>query len=155
MSEDLVARLGCVSATWTPQQRLHAGNVAWSHSRGDGSPPPDTKLAWDEPLAAFVDIWQDTSPGGEAEASLHVSPRATPERRSGIVQELLAAFPAMTLEVSRQDVALVNVLAAAGFREKEGPWFAQLWRDLRDSSDTKIPVTEGRFRYPVRSRVTS
>lgn len=41
----------------------------------------------------------------------------------------------MTVEVSRQDVSLVKVLATAGFREEQGPWFAQLWRELRDTSD--------------------
>ncbi|MGN6577784.1 MAG: GNAT family N-acetyltransferase [Nocardioides sp.] len=124
-----------MSATWTPHQLLHPGNVAWSHSRGDGSPAPDATFAWGEPLIGFADVWLAGSPDGPAEASLHVSPRAAAEQRRRIVQELVDAFPVMTLEVSRQDVALVEVLAAAGFREQEGPWFAQLWRDLRDTSD--------------------
>jgi GNAT superfamily N-acetyltransferase len=135
MTDDLVARWDCVSATWTPQQRLHPGNVAWSHSRGDGSPAPDASLAWGEPLTGFADVWQDVSPGSPAEASLHVSPRAAAEERQRIVRELIDAFPTLTVEVSRQDVSLVRVLAAAGFREESGPWFAQLWREVRDTSD--------------------
>lgn len=135
MTSDLVARRDCVSATWTPHQRLHPGNVAWSHSRGDGSPAPDATLAWGEPLTGFADVWQDGSPIGPVEVSLHVSPQAAPEERRRIVQELIDAFPALTVEVSRQDVSLVEVLAIAGFREGEGPWFAQLWRELRDTSD--------------------
>ena len=59
MTDDLVARWDCVSATWTPHQRLHPGHVAWSHSRGDGSPAPDAILAWGEPLAGFADVWHD------------------------------------------------------------------------------------------------
>ena len=121
MTDDLVARLDCVSATWTPEQRLHPGNVAWSHSRGDGSPAPDAALAWGEPLTGFADVWQDGAPNGPAEVSLHVSPQAAPGQRSRIVRELLDAFPAMTVEVSRQDVALVGELTAAGLRETEDP----------------------------------
>ncbi len=52
-----------------------------------------------------------------------------------MVQELLDLAPTTTLEVSRQDAALVEVLVAAGFRESDGPWFAQLWKDLRDAAD--------------------
>ena len=135
MTDDLLARWDCVSTTWTPQQRLHAGNVAWSHTRGDGSPTPDASLAWGEPLTGFADVWQDGSPSSPAEVSLHVSPRAAAEERQRIVRELIDAFPTMTVEVSRQDVSLVRVLAAVGFREEQGPWFAQLWRDLRDTAD--------------------
>ncbi|NYD42073.1 hypothetical protein [Nocardioides panaciterrulae] len=135
MTDDLVARWDCVSATWTPHQRLHPGNVAWSHSRGDGSPAPDATFAWGEPLTGFADVWKDASPNGSVEVSLHVSPRAASEQRSRIVRELIDAFPAMTVEVSRQDASLVEVLTNAGFRAEQGPWFAQLWRELGDTSD--------------------
>jgi GNAT superfamily N-acetyltransferase len=146
MTDDLVARWDCVSATWTPQQRLHTGNVAWSHSRGDGSPAPDATLAWGEPLTGFADVWQDGSPISPAEVSLHVSPRAAAEERRRIVRDLIDAFPTMTLEVSRQDVSLVEVLAAARFREEQGPWFAQLWRELRDTSDLDQHTTPPGYR---------
>lgn len=135
MTDDLLARWDCVSATWTPHQRLHPGNVAWSHSRGDGSPAPDATCAWGVPLTAFADVWLDGSPDGPAAVSLHVSPRAADEDRRLVVQELVDAFTTITVEVSRQDVSLVSVLAAAGFREERTPWFAQLWRALRDLAD--------------------
>ena len=149
MTDDLVARWDCVSATWTPHQRLHPGNVAWSHSRGDGSPAPDATFAWGEPLTGFADVWKDASPNGSVEVSLHVSPQAASEQRSRIVRDLIDAFPAMTVEVSRQDVALVKALASAGFREGEGPWFAQLWRELRDMSDLE------QHNYPPGYRIRS
>jgi GNAT superfamily N-acetyltransferase len=45
--------------------------------------------------------------------------------------------PRVTVEVSRQDSDLVGALAARGFRRAGGPWFVQLWRDLKDLSDLK------------------
>ncbi len=92
-------------------------------------------LGWGEPLTGFADVWHDGSASSPAEVSLHVSPRTTAEQRRRIVQELIDAFPTMTVEVARQDLSLVKVLAAMGLREEEGPWFAQLWRELRDTSD--------------------
>jgi GNAT superfamily N-acetyltransferase len=135
MTDDLMPRWDCVSATWTPGQRLHPGNVAWSHSRGDGSTAPDATPTWGEPLLGFADVWQD--PHEPTEVSLHVSPLAPPEERTRIVRELLSAFPDVRVEVSRQEIALVGTLAAAGFREVGGPWFVQLWRDLSDTTDVE------------------
>lgn len=133
--DDLVARCNCVSATWAPQQRLHAGNVAWSHVRGDGTPAPDATLAWGDPLTGFADVWQAGPPSSAAEVSLHVSPRAKAEQRRRIVRDLIGAFPATRVGVSRQDSSLVRVLVEAGFREEPAPWFVQLWRELRDTAD--------------------
>ncbi|MGN6302236.1 MAG: GNAT family N-acetyltransferase [Angustibacter sp.] len=137
MTTELAARSACVSATWTPQQRLHVGNVAWSHSRGDGSPVPDVSLNWGDPLQGFADVWHGTAVDDPAEVSLHVSPETPDGERSRLVHELLDTLgrPAVQVEVSRQDAALVQTLARAGFREQDGPWFAQLWRSLDDLSD--------------------
>ena len=122
MSNSLSDRLRLVSQTWEPHQRLHVGNVAWAHSRGDGSPAPDVTMAWGEPLFGFADIWQRASAGGRARASVHVSPTASPRQRALAIQDLLAAVPLVSLEASRHDADLVATLRANGFREGDGPW---------------------------------
>lgn len=137
MTDDLLPRLNTVSTTWSPHQRLHPGNVAWAHCRGDGRSAPDATFAWDGAIVGFADVWHAAAEGDPAEVSLHVSPRAAAEQRLAVVHELLDAYPVVTLEVSRQDVALVDVLEATGLREAEGPWYAQLWRDLHDLSDVE------------------
>ncbi|HEY0001329.1 MAG TPA: GNAT family N-acetyltransferase [Actinoplanes sp.] len=135
MTSGLLTRLACVSSTWTPQQRLHVGNVAWADSHGDGSSTPDATLGWGEPMVGFADIWQAGSAGTPAEATIHLSPPADDKQRKAAIQDLLDKAPVVTLEVSRQDTALVDALLANGFREAAGPWFAQLWRTVNDLSD--------------------
>jgi ribosomal protein S18 acetylase RimI-like enzyme len=136
MPADLLARCDCVAATWTPQQRLHPGDVAWAGAGGDGGAAPDTTVSWGDPLVAFADVWQAESITSTAYASLHVSPRASSVRRSLAVREILDMAPTVVLDVSRGDVHLVAALAGAGFRDvSSGPWFARLWRELADLGD--------------------
>jgi GNAT superfamily N-acetyltransferase len=86
-----------------------------------------------------------------AEASLHIAPDATPAQRADAVDELLHVAPRITVEVSRQDTALVDALGERGFREAGGPWFAQLWRNLTDLSDlAACSVANGYEIRPVR-----
>jgi hypothetical protein len=126
------ARLACLSTTWSPQQRLHPGNLAWAHARGDGSPAPTGTLSWGDPLAGFADVWVDASGEGPAEVSMHVTPRASPEAASRFLAELLEAWPELHVEVSTEDRVLLPALQAAGFRVDPGPWFVQLWRRVDD-----------------------
>ncbi|WP_152364265.1 GNAT family N-acetyltransferase [Microlunatus speluncae] len=133
MRADLIDRLGCVGRTWTPQQLLHVGNVAWSWSRGDGTPDPDLSLAWGEPLRAYADLWRATLE--PATATLHIDPGAGAIERSVILGELRSFDSAITLFASRQDQAQLAALEAAGFVDAAGPWFAQLWRTMSDLSD--------------------
>jgi GNAT superfamily N-acetyltransferase len=129
------ARLACLSTTWSPQQRLHPGNLAWAHARGDGSPAPTGTLSWGDPLAGFADVWVDASGEGPAEVSMHVTPRASPEAASRFLAELLEAWPELHVEVSTEDRVLLPALQAAGFRVDPGPWFVQLWRRVDDLAD--------------------
>ncbi len=92
-------------------------------------------MAWGEPLLGFADIWQGGSAGCPAEASVHVSPTASARHRELAIQDLLAAAPWVSLEASRRDASLVATLRANGFREGDGPWSVQLWRNLDDLSD--------------------
>lgn len=85
---DLHERLACVQRTWTPQQRLHVGNVAWASARGDGRPVPDATLAWGDPLVGFADFWRSAAADQPAEASLHIAPDATPAQRADALDEL-------------------------------------------------------------------
>jgi len=150
-ASDLSARLACVQRTWTPQQRLHVGNVAWVGARADGSRVPDAALEWGDPLEGFADVWQSDVGDEPAEASLHVAPDAGIARRAGTVDELLHVAPRVTVEVSRADTALVAALVKRGFRWAEGPWFVQLWRNLTDLSDlTAHAVADGYSIRPVR-----
>jgi GNAT superfamily N-acetyltransferase len=142
---ELDARMACVQRTWIPQQRLHAGNVAWASARGDGSPAPDATLAWGNPLAGFADVWRSEVAGQPAEAALHLAPDAAPAQRADAVNELLEVAAEVTVGVSRQDRALTDVLARRGFREDEGPWFAQLWRDLTDLFGLAVPDVAGDY----------
>ncbi|GAB3137816.1 hypothetical protein GCM10027290_04250 [Micromonospora sonneratiae] len=149
---DLAARLACVGRTWTPQQRLHVGNVAWADAHGDGSPVPDVTLAWGDPLVGFADTWLSGTAEQPATASLHMSPQSTPAQMADAINELLHATPRVTVEVSRQHTGLVDALTAHGFRESHGPWYAQLWRDLTDLSDLAAhPVPDGYSIRPVRA----
>jgi ribosomal protein S18 acetylase RimI-like enzyme len=133
MSADLADRLNCVSRTWTPQQVLHVGNVAWAWSGGDGNPPAELSLAWGDPLMAFADLWRANL--DPASATLHIDPEAAAEARDVILGELRSFDPMITLVASRQDRAQLAALDRLGFTEATGPWFAQLWRDLTDLSD--------------------
>jgi GNAT superfamily N-acetyltransferase len=135
---DTGARIACVQRTWIPQQRLHTGNVAWHCSRGDGSPVPDTALAWGDPLIGFADVWRSGTAGQSAEVSLHLARDASPSQRADVVEELLHLAAQVTVEVSRQDRPLACALTDRGFAQDEGPWFAQLWRDLTDLSDLDV-----------------
>jgi hypothetical protein len=54
-----IGGLMCVSSAWTPWSHLHAGNVQWAASGGDGSAPPSLSLAWGAPLLGFADAWVD------------------------------------------------------------------------------------------------
>ena len=76
--ESLDSQLLCVSESWTPQQRLHVGNVAWAFARGDGSTHPDRSFAWGDPLVGFANAWLD---GDAADVSLHLASSATPSLR--------------------------------------------------------------------------
>jgi GNAT superfamily N-acetyltransferase len=128
---DLAGRLDCVRRSWTPRQRLHPGDVAWAAARGDGSPVPDVRLAWGDPLVGFADVWLSGEPGDPAQAQLHLGADATPAQRSAAVDELLRVAPRVTVEAAPQDPDLTG----RGFRPTGGPWFVQLWRDLSDLSD--------------------
>lgn len=132
---DSDVRMACVQRTWTPRQRLHVGNVAWASAGGDGSPVPDASLGWGDPLVGFADVWHSEAAGQPAEATLHLAPDAACSQRADAVDELLHLASQVTVGVSRQDSALIDVLTERGFRQAEGPWFAQLWRDLTDLSD--------------------
>ncbi|KAB1161942.1 GNAT family N-acetyltransferase [Micromonospora sp. AMSO12t] len=147
---DLAARLACVRRTWTPQQRLHVGNVAWSHAHGDGSAAPDRTLAWCRPLLGFADIWLPASAEEPANASLHLSPRTmTPRQLVDALDELRQVAPRVSLEVPLQQTELIDALSARGFVESGGPWFAQLWRSLADLSDLEAhTVPDG---YSIRA----
>ncbi|WP_229070108.1 GNAT family N-acetyltransferase [Actinoplanes sp. DH11] len=169
---DLTARLACVGRTWTPQQRLHPGNVAWSHARGDGSTTPDAVLTWGDPLFGFADIWRPPTASphpapstasvhpapstaslhpAPSTVSLHLAPEsATARRMHEAVDELLQVAPHATVEVSLQQPALLAVLTAKGFRRDPGPWFTHLWRELtgplprREAAGYRIrPVRDG------------
>ncbi len=96
---------------------------------------PDATLSWGDPLIGFADVWRSEARGQPAEASLHLAPDADAAQRADAVGELLRLASQVTVAVSRQDTALTDVLTERGFREAEGPWFAQLWRDLTDLSD--------------------
>ncbi len=48
------------------------------------------------------------SAAGPTEASVHLSPTASARHRAQVMQDLLEAAPLVTLEVSRQDTALVD-----------------------------------------------
>ena len=129
-------RMRLVSRTWRPHQRLHVGNVAWSSAGGDGSPPPTEALSWGEPMFAFADVWRSPSPGDPCEVSVHISSEASPAQHGHVISDLINTTPHMSMEVSDQDVALVNVLGDAGFHRVSGePWFAQLWRDIAQVND--------------------
>ncbi|MEW2378429.1 GNAT family N-acetyltransferase [Micromonospora sp. NPDC047812] len=149
---DLAARLACVGRTWTPQQRLHVGNVAWAHTHGDGSPAPDVTVAWGDPLLGFADVWLPASTVEPATASLHLAPQTTtPHQLAGAVDELLRVASRVTVEVPLQQAELVDALTARGFRESGGPWFAQLWRSLADLSDLDAhPTPDGYSIRPAR-----
>jgi GNAT superfamily N-acetyltransferase len=148
---DLAARLDCVGRTWTPQQRLHTGNVAWADAHGDGSPVPDVTLAWGDPLVGFADIWLSGAANEPATASLHIAPQTMPAQLADAVNELLQVTSGVTVEVSRQHTDLVDALMAHGFRESRGPWFVQLWRNLTDLSDLAAhPAPDGYTVRPVR-----
>ena len=140
---DLMARLACVSRTWTPRQRLHPGDVAWAHAHGDGSPPADLALTWGDPLTGFADIWHSGA------ASLHLGPDAPV---ADAVDEVLRASAGTTVEVSLQDTALVQALTARGFRRCQGPWFAKLWRSLENPADLPAHRLPGGYSIrPVRA----
>lgn len=137
---DLVRRLACVGRTWSPQQRLHVGDVAWASAHGDGSTTPDVALAWGEPLAGFADIWLPASAGEPATASLHLVPPAmTGARLAAAIDEILRVAPHVVAEVSLAQAEIVDALTARGFRRAGGPWFARLWRSLADLSDLRTP----------------
>ncbi len=135
-------RLACVRRTWTPAQLLHPGTVAWAAARGDGSPEPDARLAWGDPLHGFADVWL---PGS---AILHLAPDLDAASRDRAVDELLAVAPHVALDVSDRDTALRGTLGARGFRAVDGPWFATLWRRL-DGPVAGAPVPGYEIR-PVR-----
>ena len=132
---DLSARLACVQRTWTPQQRLHVGNVAWAGARADGSRVPDATLEWGDPLVGFADVWQSGIGDEPAEASLHLAHDAGGARRAEAVDELLHVAPRVMVEVSRADTALVAALVEAWPSLGRRAWFVQLWRNLTDLSD--------------------
>ncbi|WP_328416604.1 GNAT family N-acetyltransferase [Micromonospora sp. NBC_00389] len=134
-SGDLGQRLACVQRSWTPQQRLHVGNVAWAGAHGDGSPVPDATLGWGDPLVGFADVWHPAVSGEPAQASLHMGPASTAAQRAAAVDELLDLAPHVSVEVSRADVGLIRALAERGFRSADAPWFVQLWRDLTQLAD--------------------
>ncbi|WP_328472884.1 GNAT family N-acetyltransferase [Actinoplanes sp. NBC_00393] len=130
---DLQARLDCVAQGWTPQQRLHIGNVAWAYARGDGGTAPDVALTWGSPLHGFADIWL---PGT---AALHLTPGLPAHQVATVVDEILAVAPRVTLKASLQHAELVRALKQRGFRRCDGPWFAQLWRSLTDLQERPVP----------------
>ncbi|MFK3983748.1 GNAT family N-acetyltransferase [Micromonospora sp. NPDC050397] len=134
---DLAARLGCVGRTWTPQQRLHPGNVAWASARGDGSTNPDIALTWGNPLWGFADIWLPPSGARPASVTLHLAPGMTAHQLAIAIDEVLRVAPHVTAEVSLQQTELVDALSGRGFHRADGPWFAQLWRGLADLSDLR------------------
>ena len=143
----LTERLSCVRRGWTPLRRLHPGNVAWAAAGGDGRPPPDAVLAWGSPLWGFADVWRSAE---TAEAVVHIAPDATPAQRAAAIDELLRVAPRVTVDVSRQERALVDALIDRGFHEADGPWYAQLWRDLSDVSGlAACPVAAGYTIRPV------
>lgn len=137
---DLDARLDCVARSWTPQQRLHVGNVAWAHAHGDGSVAPDAVLSWGDPMWGFADIWQP------ATAALHLVGGITAHQVAVALDDILRVTPHVTMEVSLQQTRLVQALTGRGFRQSGGPWFAQLWRPLTDLP--AHPVADG---YTVRA----
>jgi GNAT superfamily N-acetyltransferase len=144
---DPAARLASVGRSWTPQQRLHVGDIAWAAARGDGSPVPDVRLGWGDPLVGFADVWLSAVPGEPAQALMHLGPDATPAQRSAAVDDLLQVAPRVTVEAAPRD----PVLAARGFRPAGGPWFVQLWRSLHDLSDLAADDTgDGYVIRPVR-----
>jgi hypothetical protein len=110
---DLNARLDCVARSWTPQQRLHVGNIAWAYAHGDGSTVPDRTLAW----------------------GMHVGADMTDQQVAAAVDKMLDVAPHVSIEVSIQQGRLVRMLTDRGFRQAGGPWFGQLWRSLADLSD--------------------
>jgi GNAT superfamily N-acetyltransferase len=142
---DLDARLACVQRTWTVRQRLHVGNVAWAGARADGSPVPDATLAWGDPLVGFADVWWGGTVDDASEASLHIAPDVSAARRAEALDELFHLVPQVTVEVSRDDAALVDALAERGLRPVDGPWFAQLWRSLTDLGDLTEFDTAGGY----------
>ncbi|MEU5563454.1 hypothetical protein [Micromonospora musae] len=132
---DLAARLECVGRTWTPQQRLHLGDVAWASAHGDGSAAPDIALTWGDPLWGFADIWLPESAAEPATTALHLASGITAHQLANAIGEILQVAPHLTAEVSLQQTEVVNALSDQGFRRADGPWFAQLWRGLADLSD--------------------
>ncbi|MEV0730992.1 GNAT family N-acetyltransferase [Polymorphospora sp. NPDC050346] len=97
----------------------------------------------------FADVWWSEASDQPAEVSLHIAPDATPAQRADAVDDLLNVAPRLTVEVSRQDTALVDALGRCGLREAAGPWFVQLWRSLADLSDlAACGVASG---YEIRS----
>ncbi|MFI6259786.1 hypothetical protein ACIBCL_27275 [Micromonospora zamorensis] len=132
---DLSARLGCVGRTWTPQQRLHVGNVAWASVHGDGSTAPDLSLEWGDPLRGFADIWLPESAAEQATVALHLAPGMPTRQLANAINDVLEVAPRVTVEVSLQQAEIVSALVDQGFRQADGPWFAQLWRSLDDLTD--------------------
>ncbi|WP_433550331.1 hypothetical protein ACQP08_20520 [Micromonospora zamorensis] len=134
---DLSARLGCVGRTRTPQQRLHVGNVAWASAHGDGRTAPDLSLGWGDPLRGFADIWLPESAAEQATAALHLAPGMPTHQLANAINEVLGVAPRVTVEVSLQQTEIVNALVDQGFRQSDGPWFAQLWRSPDDLTDLR------------------
>lgn len=51
------------------------------------------------------------------------------------VRDIADIAPEVTVQVARQEIAIVNALTEACFVEDgNAPWFAQLWRTLEDFS---------------------
>jgi predicted N-acetyltransferase YhbS len=146
---DLAARLACVSSNWTRQSHLHVGNVQWAAAGGDGSPPPSLSLCWGEPMLGFADAWLDE---GRADVTLFVSPAASPALLASAVQDIAEIAAQVTVQAARQETTIVGVLTQAGFvPDDDGPWFAQLWRDLADLADLEShPVPSGYTVRPAR-----
>lgn len=144
---DLSSRLACVSSTWTRESHLHVGNLEWAAAGGDGSPTPSLRLTWGEPLLGFADAWVDH---GCADVTFFMSPAASPNHMRKAVRGIADIAPEVTVQVARQEIAVVNALIEAQFVEEENaPWFVQLWRAVEDLSDLDDhPVRPG---YAVRA----
>ena len=139
---DLPARLACVASTWTPQSHLHVGNVQWAAAGGDGSSAPSRRLTWGEPLLGFADAWVDQ---GHADVTFFMSPAAGPALVLQAVRDIADIAPDVTVQVARQEIAIVSALAEAQFAEDgNAPWFVQLWRTIDDLSPLDAhPVPPG------------
>lgn len=135
---DLEDQIALVTATWTPEQQLHAGNVAWHGAGCDGAPPCDVVLEGD---GWFVEAWISTASNGSprsAEIDGHFSPRLSATQRHKVLEQVHALAPngSLSLETSS---AMADSIRNHHGEEQDGPYFLLQHRSLDELPDPVVP----------------